>query len=462
MPRFLRRLGAATAVLSLVVGGLVVLTATEAGAATIDVPCGNNAALDRGHQHGERQRQRGSRRDQHHRRCRAPSPSPRRRSVSSPGEQQRRAAGDLGTARHQRQRRRARPQQRGAARPRCGSSSSFNTAVTLNDLTIAGGNVNYANSVGGGVAVTRRLAHHQPLVHLSGTSPRTGGGVYALGAPVAVERLPVQQNSAFNGGGARRRCGQRPPRARPSVRGTAFVLNAALANSAARRRRQRRHVRERHVLVQQRQQRQRRHHRRERGRRRPDEVPGHGHRLQLDVRRQRHGAGRRRRPGLVDPHLRLDLRHPRHHPCPVVTVKNTIIHDSDSAAASPVIPASGPIPAYTASPCNTALGGTITDAGGNFEYPSGQLRARRTSTRSSRPPASNGHRPCSPVAFGSFNFRLLPTSPAIDAAVAGCPSTDQRGKPRPGGDAAATAAPTRPSRRRPSRPGRPSPRRTRR
>ena len=45
MPKVIRRLGAATAVLSLVVGGLVVLTATEAGAATIDVPCGNNAAL---------------------------------------------------------------------------------------------------------------------------------------------------------------------------------------------------------------------------------------------------------------------------------------------------------------------------------------------------------------------------------------------------------------------------------
>ncbi len=105
---------------------------------------------------------------------------------------------------------------------------------------------------------------------------------------------------------------------------------------------------------------------------------------------------------------------------PVLRLANTIIGDTTT-----------PTPAPAAAACTTALGGSIVSDGGNFEHPGATCPAT---------PANPQLAPLAPLPSNNANggttanFRLLPSSPAIDAGTAApCPATDQRGKPRPAG-----------------------------
>jgi hypothetical protein len=99
---------------------------------------------------------------------------------------------------------------------------------------------------------------------------------------------------------------------------------------------------------------------------------------------------------------------------PAIHVHNSIVTDTDSTAAAVL------------KPCDTDFGGTITNDGGNLEWPGSTCGFGTQADPKLAGLALNGGT--------TFNYRLLPTSPAIDLGTSPCPATDQRDKVRPGGD----------------------------
>ena len=100
---------------------------------------------------------------------------------------------------------------------------------------------------------------------------------------------------------------------------------------------------------------------------------------------------------------------------PVVHLHNSIITDTDSTAAAVL------------KPCDVDFGGSIVNDGGNLEWPG-----------TTCPGAAHADPKLAAIALNggpTFNYRLLPSSPAIDLGTSPCPATDQRNKARPGGDA---------------------------
>jgi hypothetical protein len=103
---------------------------------------------------------------------------------------------------------------------------------------------------------------------------------------------------------------------------------------------------------------------------------------------------------------------------PVVHVHNTIVTDTDSTAAAVL------------APCSSSFGGSIISDGGNIEYPTNTCAGAHANPLLSPLIANNGNT----NGGKTFNYRLLPGSPAIDLGTSPCPATDQRDKVRPGGD----------------------------
>jgi hypothetical protein len=100
---------------------------------------------------------------------------------------------------------------------------------------------------------------------------------------------------------------------------------------------------------------------------------------------------------------------------PVVHVHNTIVTDTDSTAPAVL------------KPCDTDFGGSIVNDGGNLEWPGTSCGFATHADPKLAASGANGG--------VTANYRLLPTSPAIDLGTTPCPATDQRDKVRPGGDA---------------------------
>jgi Big-like domain-containing protein len=99
---------------------------------------------------------------------------------------------------------------------------------------------------------------------------------------------------------------------------------------------------------------------------------------------------------------------------PAIHAHNSIVADTDSTAAAAL------------KPCDADFGGVITNDGGNIEWPGNTCAGFTKADPKLAAIALNGG--------ATFNYRLLPTSPAIDLGTSPCPATDQRDKVRPGGD----------------------------
>jgi hypothetical protein len=99
---------------------------------------------------------------------------------------------------------------------------------------------------------------------------------------------------------------------------------------------------------------------------------------------------------------------------PVVHLHSSIVTDTDSTAAAVL------------KPCDSDFGGSIVDDGGNLEWPGSTCPAAARADPELATIALNGG--------PTYNYRLLPGSPATDLGAGACPADDQRGKARPGGD----------------------------
>jgi hypothetical protein len=413
MPKVLRRLGAATAVLSLVVGGLVVLTATEAGAATIPVACsgpngtGNPAALVAAVTQAN-----GTPAADVIDITNGPctftfttigGPAP----ANQPGNDN---ALPLVTAPLTIEghgstllRKTSAP-----AAPLMRIIGEFGTDLVLNDLTIAGGQLGGSNVGGGVVGVAGTLTINRSLI-FANVAP-TGGGVYVAATTTNINNSQIQQNFATNGGGFVNQ--QINNVSAPStIRNTAFVLNAATSSTGA-------------ALIQ-----------------------GANGTFENDTFWLNAGGNAIGGIGItglgalqgtatiasstfVDNGAATAAGSPAGSsvflcgaacsasaPVPVVHLRNTIITDTDSAAVA------------AQTPCSTSFGGTLIDDGGNVEYPTNTcpgLHANPQVVLQGSQTNYNGGT--------TTTARIASNSPAIDNGVAPCPATDQRGKPRPAGN----------------------------
>jgi hypothetical protein len=309
-----------------------------------------------------------------------------------------------------------------------------NTAVTLNDLTFSGGNLAGTN-VGGGVAQFLGSMTLNNVVIISNTVANgNGGGFWAQGATVTMDKVVSQGNVTSAGGGGAAILGGTAtidhssflfnsagngggiyavaPVAGTVVRRSAFVLNAATGSTAG-------------ALVQ--------------GGNVKFEndtfasnVAANGlGGIAVDNNNTTQGTATIESVTFADSSKTGQGTAPANSiftcvgatgsacgsgTAPVVHVHNTIVTDTDSTAA-----------AVTA-PCASA-GGSIVDDGGNLEWPTTTCPGNwiHADPQLIKPGGNNGGQ--------TFNYAIPVTSPAFDHGTSPCPATDQRDMPRPAGAA---------------------------